>query len=127
MQRLIVNALKNLGYSDILMCDSGKSAMSILNSMTNPLKIDFILSDWHMPEMNGLELLKTIKKGKHKDIPFIMITSEQQKENIVHAIESGAADYIIKPINAKMLKEKINHIFGDKEKEEKKSDKKKGE
>lgn len=111
MRILIAKGLKEIGYSDVTLCESGALAMNVLNNVT----YDLVLLDWHMPGINGFEILKFIKNSKHKDIPVIMLTTEQQKVNIVRAIENGAADYLIKPLNTARLKEKIDKIFGQKD------------
>ncbi len=112
MRILISKSLKEIGYTDVTLCESGALAMNIITNS----KFDLVLLDWHMPGINGLEVLKFIKNGKHKNTPVIMLTSEQQKVNIVRAIDSGAADYLIKPLNNIRLKDKIVKILGHNEK-----------
>ena len=111
MRILIKKTLNELGYTDVTLCESGALAMDILSNSI----FDLVLLDWHMPGINGLEVLKFLKGGKHKDIPVIMLTSEQQKVNIVKAIDNGAADYIIKPLNNRILQSKIEKIFSQKD------------
>ena len=119
MLRITEKSLKAEGYSDIVLAGTGKMALNILDDMVEPYLIDLVLLDWHMPEMDGLQVLKHIKKNSaYKNIPVIMLTQEQNKKNVILAIQNGAADYIIKPLNAHLLKEKINKLFPSKQKKE---------
>lgn len=115
MRRLIAKSLKIIGYSErqIAMCASGKYALELLNLHSSG-GFDLILLDYHMPEMNGLELLKKLKQGPHKDTPVIMLTMEQQKERIIQAIKNGASGYIVKPLDTKILKQKIDAALSQK-------------
>ena len=108
MRRIIKNILKQLGYNNILEADDGSSALTLLKRE----KVDFIVSDWNMPKMSGLDLLKAIRSDeKLKSIPFLMVTAEAKKENIVIALQSGVNNYIVKPFTTETLKEKIDEIF----------------
>ncbi len=108
MRRIIKNILRDLGYENILEADSGLSALEILNKEN----INFIISDWNMPQMSGLELLKVVRQSESwKDIPFLMVTAEGQKENVLEAAKNKVSNYIVKPFTAEVLKEKINKIF----------------
>ena len=119
MLRITEKSLKKVGYSDIVLAGTGKMALNILDDMAEPYLIDLVLLDWHMPEMDGLQVLKHIKKNSaYKNIPVIMLTQEQNKKNVILAIQNGAADYIIKPLNAHLLKEKINKLFPSEQKKE---------
>ncbi len=115
MRRLIAKSLNKIGYSDkqMAMCSSCKYALELLN-LNSYVYFDLILLDYHMPEMNGLQFLKILKQGPHKDIPVIMLTMEQQKERIVQAIKNGASEYIVKPLDTKILKEKIDTVQSQK-------------
>ncbi len=109
MRKIIKNLLTQLGYKNIFEADDGTTALELLKSD----KFDFIISDWNMPKMSGLELLKTAKADENlKTIPFMMVTAEALKENIIAAIQAGANDYIVKPFNAETLEGKIKSIFG---------------
>jgi two-component system chemotaxis response regulator CheY len=108
MRRIIRNILRQLGYNNIIEADDGASALATLQ--TEP--IDFIVSDWNMPNMTGLELLKAIRAdAKLKEIPVLMVTAEALKENVVEAVKAGVNGYIVKPFTAETLKEKIDAIF----------------
>jgi two-component system, chemotaxis family, chemotaxis protein CheY len=105
MRFLILKSLKSVGIKkeDVFMCDSGKSAVEILRQSP----VDLMLVDWHMPEMDGLELLKYVKSSQYKHIPVIMVTVEQKKKNIEEAIKNGADDYLIKPLQEDILRKKL--------------------
>ena len=107
MRNVIERTLHDMSLDNLVMCDSAEKVLDIINQE----KIDFILLDWHMGEMSGLECLKAIKGNeKTKNIPVIMLTVEQNKENIEKAMKSGADDYILKPLKPKILKEKLLKI-----------------
>jgi len=104
MRRVIKNLLKQAGYKNITEAEDGVSALSILKSQ----KIDFIISDWNMPNMNGLEFLKAVRADSElSSLPFLMVTAEGLKENVVLAIKAGVSGYIVKPFTAEVLSEKI--------------------
>lgn len=108
MRRIVRNILRELEFKDILEADDGSSAVEILKSQ----KIDLIVSDWNMPKMTGLDLLKFVRSNeKTKDIPFLMVTAEAQKENIVEAVKAKVSNYIIKPFTAITLSEKLSKIL----------------
>lgn len=105
MRRIISNTVKRIGYSNIIEAENGKEAIEKLKE--NP-DISIILSDWNMPEMNGLELLRYIRKHeKFNDLPFIMITTEGGKKEVITALKAGANQYIVKPFTPSTLKEKL--------------------
>ena len=111
MRRIICNLLKELGYHDLYEADDGKRALNLLHSTD----IDFILTDWNMPEMDGLQLLNEVRSSDSlKHIPVLMITAEAKKENILAAAQAGASGYIVKPFTAITLEEKINKILNKK-------------
>jgi two-component system, chemotaxis family, chemotaxis protein CheY len=108
MRRIIKNILRQLGYINILEADDGTSAMEVLGSE----KVDFIISDWNMPQMSGIELLKAVRTSEEwKDMPFLMVTAEGQKENVIEAVKNKVNNYIVKPFTPETLMEKINKIF----------------
>ncbi len=107
MQMLNAKALREMGYEDLLICNSAKDSLDVLKDN----KPSLILLDWHMPEMNGLELLKILKSDDSlKNIPVIMLTVEDDMENVSKAIECGAEGYIRKPINKEILQTRLNDI-----------------
>ena len=108
MRRIIRNILRQLGYSNIMEADDGAAALAVLQQQ----EIDFVISDWNMPNMTGLELLRAIRTDEklHK-IPVLLITAEALKENVVEAVKAGVNGYIVKPFTAETLGEKIEAIF----------------
>ncbi len=111
MRKIIKNILTQLGFKNILEADDGTTALEILKKE----KVDLIISDWNMPKMSGLELLKAVRSNEEtKDIPFIMVTAEAQKENILEAIKYKVSQYIVKPFTPETLKEKLEKVFASK-------------
>jgi two-component system chemotaxis response regulator CheY len=110
MRRIIKNILKQIGFTDIDEAENGQVALSKLNDND----YDLVVSDWNMPEMTGIELLKAVRATEAiKDIPFLMVTAEAKKENVVEAVKAGVNNYIVKPFTAEILQEKIEKIFPD--------------
>ncbi|EJN08118.1 response regulator [Herbaspirillum sp. YR522] len=110
MRRIVSGLLKELEYTRIVEADDGSSALKVLEA--GALGITFVLTDWNMPVMDGLTLLKKIRATPAlAHLPVLMITAEAKKENIVEAAQSGADGYIVKPFNAATLKEKIEKIL----------------
>ena len=109
MRRILRNILKQIGFTDIAEADDGNTALKELKKE----KYGLILCDWNMPEMPGIDLLKALKADEQlKDIPFVMVTAEAQKENIIEAVKTGVSSYIIKPFTAETVNEKLNKVFG---------------
>ncbi len=110
MRRIVRNVLKQIGFTNMIEADNGKAALKVLKNEN----IDLILCDWNMPEMPGIDLLKTLKSDDElKDIPFVMVTAEAQKDNIIEAVKAGVSSYIVKPFTAETVSEKLNAIFKD--------------
>lgn len=108
MRRVIKSILGQLGYTNLEEAENGKEALSKLSHE----QYDFVMTDWNMPEMDGLELVKAIRQDpKLKDLPVLMVTAEAKKENVLEALKSGVNNYIVKPFTAETLKEKIEKIF----------------
>ncbi len=108
MRRIIRNMLRQLGYTNIVEAEDGAEALSLLQRE----KVDFVISDWNMPNMSGLGLLKAIRADDNlKPIPVLLVTAEALKENVVEAVKSGVNNYVVKPFTAETLKEKIDAIF----------------
>ena len=104
MRKIIKNLLKQAGYNNIVEAEDGAEALKVLKSE----KADFIISDWNMPNMNGLEFLKAVRAdSEFSGLPFLMVTAEGLKENVVLAIKAGVSGYIVKPFTADVLSEKI--------------------
>ena len=108
MRRIIKNILRQLGFTNILEADDGTSAWEILNKD----QIDFVISDWNMPQMTGIELLRKVRASEEfADMPFLMVTAEAQQENIIEAVQAKVSNYIVKPFTAETLDQKITKIF----------------
>jgi len=109
MRRILRNILKQIGFTDITEADDGSTALKELKKA----KYDLILSDWNMPEMAGIDLLNAIRADDElKGIPFVMITAEAQKDNIVGAVKAGVNSYIVKPFTADTINKKLKKVFG---------------
>lgn len=108
MRRIVRNLLKELGFSNVDEAEDGQIALHKLQNN----QFDFVVSDWNMPNMTGIELLKAVRADANlKSMPFLMITAEAKKENIIEAATAGASGYIVKPFTAATLDEKLNKIF----------------
>ncbi|MBS4068891.1 MAG: chemotaxis response regulator CheY [Sulfurimonas sp.] len=108
MRRIVRNLLKELGYTNVDEAEDGVVALQKLNGSN----FQFVVTDWNMPNMTGIELLKAIRADPGlKHLPVLMITAEAKKENIIEAAQSGASGYIVKPFTAATLEEKMNKIF----------------
>ena len=108
MRRIIRNILKQLGYENVDEAENGADAYEKLDVE----KFDFIITDWNMPVMDGLGLLKKIRSDPAmKTMPVLMVTAEAEKDKVVTAIQAGINNYIVKPFTAEVLKEKMDKIF----------------
>jgi two-component system, chemotaxis family, chemotaxis protein CheY len=107
MRRIVRKILRDLDFENIIEAEDGSAALDVLKTT----KIDLIVSDWNMPRMTGLELLKQVRGTDNiKDTPFLMVTAEAQKENIVEAVKARVSNYIVKPFTAATLEEKLAKI-----------------
>ncbi len=108
MRRIIKNILRQLGFTNIVEADDGTTAWDTLNKD----KIEFIISDWNMPQMTGIDLLRKVRGSEEfSDLPFLMVTAEAQQENIIEAVQAKVSNYIVKPFTAEVMKQKIDKIF----------------
>lgn len=108
MRRIVKNILRQIGFTNIVEADDGTTAWETLNKD----KIDFIISDWNMPNMTGIELLRKVRASEEfGDLPFLMVTAEAQQENIIEAVQAKVSNYIVKPFTAETMKQKIDKIF----------------
>ena len=108
MRRIVRKILRDLDFEDIIEAEDGSAAMSVLKGT----KVDLIISDWNMPKMTGLELLKEVRSTDNlKGIPFLMLTAEAQKENIMEAVKAKVSNYIVKPFTPEGLQEKLAKIL----------------
>ena len=107
MRRIVRKILRDLEFENIIEAEDGSAAADVLKTT----KVDLIVSDWNMPRMTGLDLLKHVRSTDNiKDTPFLMITAEAQKENIVEAVKARVSNYIVKPFTAATLEEKLAKI-----------------
>jgi len=108
MRRIVKNLLKQLGYENIEEAEDGAQAYSKLKNGG----FGFVVSDWNMPNVDGLELLKKVRSDPEiKDLPILMVTAEAEKEKVITAIQAGVNNYIVKPFTGEVLKEKMDKIF----------------
>jgi two-component system chemotaxis response regulator CheY len=107
MRKVVRNLLKQGGYENVVEAEDGVSALRAIKSQ----KIDFIISDWNMPNMTGIELLKAVRADAEiSATPFLMVTAEALQDNVIAAVKAGVSNYIVKPFTAEVLSEKIAKI-----------------
>ena len=110
MRRIVRSLLKQLGFNNVDEAVDGDDALAKISTKEYAL----VLSDWNMEPKSGIELLREVRQAdQHKHMPFILITAESKVENIVEAKKAGVNQYIVKPFNAKTLKEKLSTVIGD--------------
>ncbi|MEZ5504738.1 MAG: chemotaxis response regulator CheY [Gammaproteobacteria bacterium] len=108
MRRIIKNLLRDLGFTNTQEADDGSSALPLLKASD----FDFLITDWNMPGMTGIDLLKAVRADdKLKSLPVLMVTAEAKREQIIEAAQAGVNGYVVKPFTAQALKEKIEKIF----------------
>jgi len=108
MRRILKNVLKQIGFSDLIEAENGQDALTKLKAG----EFGLVVSDWNMPVMQGIELLRAVRADPElKHLPFLMVTAEAQKENIIEAVQAGVSNYVVKPFTAEALQEKLEKIF----------------
>jgi two-component system chemotaxis response regulator CheY len=108
MRRIVRSLLKELGFENVEEAEDGQEALTKLRTGG----FEFVVSDWNMPNLDGLEMLKEIRQDpKLSSLPVLMVTAEAKKENIIAAAQAGANGYVVKPFTAATLEEKLNKIF----------------
>lgn len=107
MRRIIINTLARIGYKDVVQADNGKTGLAALDEGG----VDLVITDWNMPEMDGLEFVKHVRAGAYKDVPILMVTTNAAKEDIVEALQAGVNNYVVKPFTPETLKEKIELLI----------------
>ena len=108
MRRIIKNLLRDLGFTDTSEADDGLTALPMLQSGA----FDFLVTDWNMPGMSGIDLLRQVRQDERlKSLPVLMVTAEAKREQIIEAAQAGVNGYVVKPFTAQALKEKIEKIF----------------
>jgi two-component system chemotaxis response regulator CheY len=110
MRRIIKNTLSRLGYEEVLEGEDGVQGWTVLDE--NP-DMGMLITDWNMPEMNGLELVKKVRAdARFADLPIIMVTTEGGKAEVITALKAGVNNYIVKPFTPQVLKEKLAAVLG---------------
>ena len=110
MRRIIKNVLKQIGFTDLVEAENGQDALNKLKAGD----IGFIVSDWNMPVMQGIDLLRAVRADADlKHLPFLMVTAEAQKDNIIEAVQAGVSNYVVKPFTAEALQAKLEKIFAN--------------
>ena len=109
MRKIIKNILRQLGFTNVIEADDGSTGWEALNREN----VDFIISDWNMPKMSGIEFLRKVRASEeYAELPFLMVTAEAQQENIIEAVQAKVSNYIVKPFTPETLDQKIQKIFG---------------
>ncbi|MBW1991607.1 MAG: chemotaxis response regulator CheY [Deltaproteobacteria bacterium] len=108
MRKIIRNVLKQIGFENIAEAEDGAAALQIIGQE----KVGLVVTDWNMPNMDGLELLKNIRRNPGSaHLPVLMVTAEGMKDNVLEAVKAGVSNYVVKPFTAEVLQEKIEAIF----------------
>ncbi|RKY85339.1 two-component system response regulator [candidate division KSB1 bacterium] len=111
MRRILVNTLGKIGYSNVIEATDGKDALAKMYSE----KVDFIITDWNMPEMSGLEFVQSVRGDEYfKNIPILMVTTRSLKDDIITALKAGINNYVVKPFTPEVLDKKIKEILSKK-------------
>lgn len=109
MRRIVINALKTFGYTDVLEAGDGQQALEQLNAFDD---IEFVITDWNMPVMTGLELTRAIRGSeKFKHLPILMVTTRGLKSDIIEALKARVNNYVVKPFTPPVLKEKLDSVL----------------
>ena len=107
MRRIITNVLSRLGHTDVVVASNGREALKRVESE----RVDFVITDWYMPEMSGLDFLRTLRaKEATKDVPIVIVTANGSRDDVAQAIELRVNGYVLKPFTAETLKERIGAI-----------------
>lgn len=108
MRRIIINTLKRAGFSDVLEASDGRDALAKMKVE----KVNFVITDWNMPEMDGLAFVTALRSmGEYKNLPILMVTTRSVKDDIMEALKAGVNNYIVKPFTPDTLKEKIEQVL----------------
>ncbi|MBN1301159.1 MAG: response regulator [Melioribacteraceae bacterium] len=109
MRRIVTNSLKNLGYNNFIEASDGREALDKLAADSD---INFIITDWNMPVLSGLELVKTVRAdSRWADLPILMVTTRGVKEDILQALQARVNNYVVKPFTPQVLNEKIDQVL----------------
>lgn len=108
MRRIVINALKTFGYNDVIEAGDGQEALEKLRQN----KVDFVITDWNMPNMSGLELTKAIRSDAQlQHLPILMVTTRGLKQDIIEALKAKVNNYVVKPFTPQVLKEKLDAVL----------------
>jgi len=112
MRRIVKTLMRQNGYTNFVEAEDGQQGLKMLEATPD---IEFVVSDWNMPNMSGLEFLKAVRADpRFKHLPFLMVTAESEKEQIIDAMKNGVSSYILKPFTGATLQEKLAKIFSAK-------------
>ena len=113
MRKIVKKVLAELGYTNVSEAEDGKPALALLQQAAQSGQpIEMVISDWNMPGMTGIELLKACRSNPQlKGTPFMLVTAESEQKNIIEAAQAGVSDYVVKPFNAQTLKEKLTRVW----------------
>jgi len=107
MRRIVVNSLKRIGYSDIVEAGNGEEGLEVLDG-----SVDFVITDWNMPVMGGLDMVRAIRSSPDTSaLPILMVTTRSVRDDIVQAAQAGVNNYVVKPFTPQVLKEKIESVL----------------
>jgi len=107
MRRIISNTLKKIGYTDLIEAGDGKEALARMNEHV----FNLIVTDWNMPNMDGLEFTRAVRAGAQGSVPILMVTTNAAKTDVIEALKAGVNNYVVKPMTPETLEEKIKAIF----------------
>ena len=108
MRRIVVNSLQRIGFNEVVEAGDGREALDQFDA-----SVKFVITDWNMPNMNGIDLARSIRaRDDGKAVPILMVTTRSVREDIVAAVEAGVNNYIVKPFTPQVLKEKIDQLLG---------------
>ncbi|MCO4792283.1 MAG: response regulator [Bacteriovoracaceae bacterium] len=113
MRKIVKNMLKKMGFTNLSEADDGATAWPMIEeAMAAGEPYEFIVSDWNMPQMQGIDLLRKLRAdARYKALPFLMVTAETEQSNVVVAVKEGVSNFVVKPFSEQVLKEKISKIF----------------
>ncbi len=113
MRKIIKKVLDEIGYKNVVEAVDGRNALEVINnSFKAGDPIQFVISDWNMPNMQGIELLRACKENpQYKSLPFMLVTAESEQAQIIEAAKAGVSEYVVKPFNAATLKAKIERVY----------------
>ena len=108
MRKIVINSLKELGYTNIVEAGGGLEALDLLKEVS----IDFVVTDWNMPDLTGIEVLRNIRADEFLGrLPVLMVTAEAKKECVIEAVKAGVNNFIIKPFTTQIMEQKISQIY----------------